>query len=596
MAGQTTLEKQVEQLIEQVNTLTFRVFILEQNASQDSPAASSTTPRATQPAGPAPATDYTGTSLLPKIASVCFLLVIALGLRTLTDSGLLDLQLGALLGILYAASLIVSSWGLYGKDSSLAPVFNFCGTLLMFSVALETYVHFEAFPKEVAYLIFAMTGIVLATISHVQQVATPILTGTLGMCLAGIAIDFPNPNFSYLAMLLWLANILGFIASRIKHCSWLRWLLLGVTLTMLQTWSLRITLAPVRGELLAALAPGWLLPMAALISATLLIIALFGILRSGEQRISKFDFSLPTVNACYGILVGLYVFQGSSIFGLLLTAIALLHFAIAYTLSRRKLKNAPGTNAFTLAGTILLAFALPSLFGTVLPSLPLLSGLALAVTLLSVKWSSGGMRLTGYLLQLYIAIAVIFSLLTQQAGSGTLLAAAIASICSACAIYHFRFCRRNPPPEHSQLFANYDQQDMSAVALLLSGLASGYAAAMFLFLMGLSSLSQDTAQTAYACIQTVTMNVSAIALMILALSRKNGELRNVAILIMIIGGGKAFLDLLSISGLALVISIFSCGVAISVISLALSRWQKQTPHQETLVAEDPVTLATENLD
>jgi hypothetical protein len=82
--------------------------------------------------------------------------------------------------------------------------------------------------------------------------------------------------------------------------------------------------------------------------------------------------------------------------------------------------------------------------------------------------------------------------------------------------------------------------------------------------------------------------------MALALNGRNRELRNVAILIMMVGGAKAFLiDLFSISGLGLVISIFSFGIAVSFESFALSRWQKLDEAQQKQQSEsEPQRAAT----
>ncbi|MDT8421676.1 MAG: hypothetical protein RQ754_14715 [Desulfuromonadales bacterium] len=579
MAKQRDIESQVDQLIEQVNILTLRVFALEQNLKITGQVPEAEQPDLFTATSTASSTETTlgGKSFLPRIASVCFLLVIALALRTLTDSGLLDLQLGSLLGIFYASALIIASWGLYTKQSALAPVFNICGALLIFSVTLETSMHFEAFPKELAYILFAMAGIVLAVISHLHQVAAPILVGTLGMCLAGVALDFPNPSFHYLALLLWLANTLGFFASRIERCSWLRWLLLGITLTMIQTWGLRIGLASTRDEALGLLAPDWLLPMAAIIFFTLMSISLLGIIRSQGRKISKFDFSLPTVTVFYALLLGTYILKNAVGFHLLSALTALILFAIAFFLSRRQQHNAPGTNSFTLPGVILLSFSLPALLQNFFSALALLSFLALAIFHLSSRWQSGGMRITAYLLQIYVGSGLLINLAGHGPDTGIFIPALAAALCFITNIVQFRQCRSTPPSEEAQFFRLFDDQDRSAIAVLLSGLVSGYVFAMLIAHETLITVFPPNGINAYSTIQTVTINFAAATLMYVALSWRNRELRNVAILVMVIGGGKTFLiDLLTTQGLGLVISIFAFGVVVSYASFALTRWQKTT--------------------
>src|SRR6266540_2158567 len=99
--------------------------------------------------------------------------------------------------------------------------------------------------------------------------ALPISLGTLGMCLVGAAIDYPNPFFPYLAMVLWSANILGYFATRLKRCSWLRWIVLAVTMAMLSQWGSKIGMTLLGKETPpASLALNLFLPVLAVFAAT----------------------------------------------------------------------------------------------------------------------------------------------------------------------------------------------------------------------------------------------------------------------------------------------------------------------------------------
>ena len=62
-------------------------------------------------------------SLFPRLATLCFLMVVALILRTITDNGIVNPLLGMGLGMGYAAALMVAGWYQYRRSSSLAPVF-----------------------------------------------------------------------------------------------------------------------------------------------------------------------------------------------------------------------------------------------------------------------------------------------------------------------------------------------------------------------------------------------------------------------------------------------------------------------------------------
>ena len=76
--------------------------------------------------------------ILPRIATTSFILVVALALRTLTDSGVIETQLGSLLGMVYAFVLLAYGWFSYTQRGAQAPVFALWGTVVMCSLIVET--------------------------------------------------------------------------------------------------------------------------------------------------------------------------------------------------------------------------------------------------------------------------------------------------------------------------------------------------------------------------------------------------------------------------------------------------------------------------
>lgn len=579
MSSQSHLESRIDELSNQVETLTLRVGQLEQAIASGAtvePAAPGESSAGKEKTSNRVLQLMGGSALLPRIAALCFLLVIALGLRTLTDSGTLDPQIGSIIGMVYAAALAFVGWFRYSKQSVLAPVFSISGGILMFTIVLESHARFESIPAELAYMTLAATGIGLGVTSYLQRVSLPILVGTFGMCLAAVAIDWPAPYFPYLALVLWLANVLAFFATRLKRCSWLRWVTLVSTLFMLMLWRTKLgKFVTFGGEMQANLAPGWIYPLVALLSGTLLAICLIGILRSGEERISKFDLTLPLINVLWAHWFVRYPVENLPLFGGISTLVALLHFGVAWKLSQRHLSRAPGTNAFTLAGAALLCVSLPDLFGSMLYSLPVLSALALGINVFSARWGSGGMRVTAYSLQIFVTLCLTWFLGGAGVAEHFIDGLAVSAVCGLFGLSHYRHCRKVPPPEESAFFNALDNTDRSAVLVLLAGLANGYFMTMVLVYQGLIRYPDVQLAEAFASIQSVSINGAATVIMSLALAWRNKELRNVAILITIIGGAKVFLgDMLSISGLGLVVSVFSFGMAASLESYALTRWQK----------------------
>ena len=61
-------------------------------------------------------------ALLPRVAAVCFALVVALILRTITDNGIINTQLGSMLGLGYAVTLIIGGWWLYSHHPPIMSV------------------------------------------------------------------------------------------------------------------------------------------------------------------------------------------------------------------------------------------------------------------------------------------------------------------------------------------------------------------------------------------------------------------------------------------------------------------------------------------
>ena len=93
-------------------------------------------------------------------------------------------------------------------------------------------------------------------------------------------------------------------------------------------------------------------------------------------------------------------------------------------------------------------------------------------------------------------------------------------------------------------------------------------------------LPAEMQRDAFRCSQSILINCAAIALILFAFLKKNKEIRNVAIFVMVVGGIKVFLyDLMGTHGLPLVFSVFSFGMAAAVLSLALGKWQKQPAEQ-----------------
>ena len=223
---------------------------------------------------------------------------------------------------------------------------------------------------------------------------------------------------------------------------------------------------------------------------------------------------------------------------------------------------------------MLLALSLPLALRHPLLALTVLSATALWLAKASERWQSGGVRVTSYLLQLYACGGLVFDLWASETASPSALSALAAGALACIGLWHFRWVRSHAAPGESVVYSRFDKEDRCAILLLLAALISGFFTLRVGIFQALQAFHVD-GPGAFGCYQSVVVNISAVVLMTMALWRNNRELRNVAILVTLVGGSKVFFgDLLGAKGVPLVLSVFSFGVAAAVDSVILGRWQK----------------------
>ncbi|PLY02279.1 MAG: hypothetical protein C0623_03995 [Desulfuromonas sp.] len=522
--------------------------------------------------------------LMPRIATTSFILVLAIALRTLTDSGTIGHNIGSGLGIAYGFILLVIGWSGYGRNSIQAPVFTLWGTIVLTAIIVETHRVFNAIPAELAYMGFILLGLATAVISRQHRVALPILVGTLGMSIGGFAIDYPNPIFPYLVFLLIAANMLTVFATRLMRASWIRWLLLVLTIFMFQIWALKLTIY------LGKTAPGDLefairgfLPLIALIGLMYVGISFFGVLGKIQERISKFDVALPVINVIWIFLFSRYVLSHGlgdpTTFGLVASLIALGHLGLAWLIGRREEKVTGGATSFGLAGGTLLAFALPMGIGNTLVSSTILAVVAFGGAWLAQKWESGGIRYVSYLMQIYAAGALILALSKTEMSQPSLIGATASALMAAIAIWHYYWCRENPPTAGMETFKTFDKKDRGAAFVLVAALLSGFFTVRVGIYQGLAMLGFRSSAS-FSSGQSVLIIGAAAIMMYLGVRLTNRELRTIGILLLLAGACKVFLsDVISLNGMPLMVSLFSFGLCAIFIQFMNHRWSKKKKEQ-----------------
>ena len=584
-----SLEGRIETLERELRGLRESIASMQQGRVPDSPAPSFAAPQR-EDASEEILSWVGKSSLLPRISALCFLLVVALILRTLTDSDILDKQIGSWVGMSYAALLIGVGWYQYARETPLAPIFAVSGAVLMYTIVVELHAHFASLPSIPAYFILVLTGMAMATISYLYGSSLPVMVGTLGLGIAGLAIDYPNPYYPHLAVVLLAANLMGAYATRLRSCSWLRWLLVLLTAVMIQVWGVKLGLQIGRGGGGDDLGLSWYLPVVAVFGLSYLGIAVLAAVRGGVTKVSRFDLALPTVSGLWAFFAAFYLvnlwWESPAWLAAAGVAAATLHYGIAFRLMQRRVGPQSSVNAYILAGTALMAAALALLVGA-LVSVALVSLLALGLAALSGRWENGGMRAFSYLLQVGAGAALAAIVLDRPPGEGLPHVFLASGALSLVALLHFRWARTRPLPAQSAFFKKIDANDRTAVFLLMVSLISGF----FLLRAGLyqgALFAGEVVDAVFRGGQTVIVNFAAAGLLLYSFGRRDKELRNVAIFVAIVGAGRVFLlDLFGLRGVPLVASVFSFGLGIMLISVALSRWQKLEAREAGKLADSP---------
>jgi hypothetical protein len=309
-------------------------------------------------------------------------------------------------------------------------------------------------------------------------------------------------------------------------------------------------------------------------------VALLGVLGKVQEKISKFDVVLPIINVCWVYLAASYaISQGLTtpfVFGWAAMIAAFAHLGIAWWLAHRAERGALGTTPFALAGGLLMAFAAPMAIGHAVIATALVAVLAVGMAWVSVRRSSLGLRLSSYLLQLYACSALVVLLWTTDGTKPSIISAFSSGLLAIIAFLHYFWARRHPLVGGDSVMDKLNKNDRGASILLIAALFSGF----FTMRVGLYQVLDflhTATHSAFGGAQSVLINVTAAVLLWLSLMRRNKELRNVAIVITVIGAGKVFLmDMVQLKGMPLMISVFTFGLVAALASFVLGRWNKST--------------------
>lgn len=574
------LQHRIEELTEQVRTLSgtvdelvARVGGLSRHAA-DAPANERDGPGETLSL-PAGVQRFQATTLLSTTATVCFLLVVALTLRMVSDTGVINYRVGAILGLVYAFTLFAFAHIRYTRAHRAVPVYSTCGGILVFAIVLENHEQFTGAFTPLSYLVLAVSAFVMILLGLRHSVPTLIGMGTLGASAVAVAAGFPNPVFPLAAVLLLLANIAVCVRSRLPHCDWIAWGMLAITLIFWFTWTVKLATVLNRGEDPApTLAQSWFLPV--LIAFVVCYVYLSARNAARSDRISRgYETVLPFVTVVWSYPVAFSVIAPETTarmsLGIVGIALGIAFISFALAVAKRRGTMTYEAFSFIVGGLLLCGFAFPSVVGQAAAIAVIWCTIGTALAMLSSRWQSGLLRAASYLIQAFacgIAIAQA-GLLSLEQPSVSLVGMALTM--AALCLFHYVWCRKRLPRRHGRFFSRFDPNDRTAIVPFLVAVISAFGAFRIVWH---ETIPMHENAGAFQSGQSVIMNAAAILLAVSGLLGKNAEFLVIAVVVAILGAIKVFAyDFFHIQNLPLVISVFSFGLTAAVGALIWRRWQ-----------------------
>lgn len=562
-------EERLEALTEEVRRLADRVAKLEAVTAPPATLRPAASPDESSRAQAAPGTDAPwgggASTVLSRTALVCFVLVVALVLRTLADAGILGPGPGTALGLGYAGLLLGWGWLSYPRRPPVASLVAVCGALLLCAVVLEAAARLGALSPAAAYAVLGAAGGALALLGR-RGLTPAVCAGVPALLLCAFVLAYREPALGGPGAVVFTAFLAAESAGLRPRCAWLSWLAVAATAGLWWGWA-----AGTGGAAVSAAGP-WVLPLLGATAVLHLGAALRRAWSPSPPGAGLLGGVLPVLTVAWAFPAAAAYAPGDPWLGIGGAAASGLLLFLAHRLAAQDLRAAAGTGAFSLASACLLAASLTAGWGLVAGALPLLAASAWGLAVLAGRWDSAGARAVSYAFQAGVALGAAAAVLLAGAAPASLPEAGAAAGAALLAGAHYRWCRKRPPPLGSGFFARFDRTDDTAVVLLLSGLLLAFLALRSAVYPGIAAWVRDVPGTFQAA-QSAILHVSAAALALAAVRRGDRELRAVALLVIGAAALKTLAhDLLTLGGLPLLASVSLLGASAGAIAVMLRRW------------------------
>jgi hypothetical protein len=527
-------------------------------------------------ASSAPEPSWLGRSrVLQRAATVCFVLVGALVLRTLHESGVLGEGAGVVLGVVYCAMLVAVGWRQLAHDRPGQHVLPVCGAVLLGAILLEAYGRQQLLAASSASWMLLVMLVAVSAVGLRFASGSIVAFATLSASVSALALGFPELDFPHTAAVLLAASVAAHLALRITGMQWLSWVVLALTVFFWVTWSIvDAGVVDAADAALVASSSAWFLPWLAVFALVLFVLPLHRARRRANAR--AFHVFSPVANVVwvYGAALTYVTVHElpTSRLGAAATMGAAVHFAAARYLWRLAGVGSAPLTAFATGGALLFALGLPALVGGVAGALPAWSLLALALVWSATRAGSSGLRVTSYILQLVTCGAAVVTGSFSVPPTALAPTAGVALFVAVIAASHYRLAKRCPPAADTWL-ARADATDHAPIVTLWVSAIAAFACLRLLLHSGLPVLGAADENT-FEGLQSVIVNCAGAALLLLGARRHDEELLATGAIVGLIGGLIVFgVNLLSGHGVPLVLAVLSFGMAAAAGSLALRKWQ-----------------------
>lgn len=577
-------DRRLEQLTREVRALAARVDELSARLS-DGAARALTAPQPDGPAfagAPAPRNvqaDWAGTTFLAGIAAVCFLLVVALTLRTLVDSRVIDRPAGTFAGFVYAALVLLYGYHRARSHRRFASLAAVCGVSLVLAIVLETHFRFRLLSSEGAYAILASTLVMMAAAGRRYRAYGPLEFAVPSICAAAMSLDFPDPNFVCLGGVMALGVGVAHAAGSQPRMRWLAWCELLFVGFFWTWWTLKLRASLLRVE------PPFLSMGAEWYLAGLALFLLAYVLQSSHSAFSTtrpvgaFECAAPIAVSAGAYIAARLVLTAAelpkSYPGWTGTGIAAAYLGLSVWLSRWPGKRRIAASWFTVAALVLLAFSAPDAIAHMPTVLLLWTCAAFALARFGKARLAPFVQLVTILYYVFaLAAAIATRLFAVREDLPFSHIATFLAICAIC-IRHYAWLRNLTRRGEHGAPVVYRAVESCAIAIMLVGLVFAFGAGRAALFSVLAGTSRDPAQ-AFQCGQSILLNAGALGLALIALKGMRRDLLYTAAGIATLGATKVFAyDLLRTQGVPLVLSVFAFGVTATAGSLIWGYWQRR---------------------